>query len=730
MLKMKLFLVLFSVGVFSLGGALSPAFGSGFYLNLPQSRAPFITSPDEEVYELRISSGSINNVQQRINDAREKNPEAILMIRLRGNFEVGNDPLKLGSRMNLVLEEGASLTADPESASHMVEFNNASQSGIYGPGPGQPPGVIDGNTRAPVGVLVRNSEKIHFYHIEVRDCLGNGIEYSGRGAEKFGRAGSIVGCTFSGNYETAVRVSNIAQFVFTHNVIRRNERGIEINSHTSIVADNIFRDNAGGGVFTHSDNGVVARNTFGGEGASINLSGQSQYNLVTYNSFAPDSRRASMAINGRGNSIYYNEISVDDFALDIEGEGNIIASHRGLSGTVIVENLGDNIYFNPPTRSNPHEDEVIVKGMGRKDIEINSGGRTTDRPRFAGHEERLADMLENQSHMDLSEVQQRINEAREEYPDDFLVVNMRGLFLSTEGISGLIVPNFVSVILNGSIVGRSTDQARLVLLEGQDFISFSGGYLDGGGGKVAHGLDAPGSAITIVDAVTVSSMRGQGISTVADDRGFRENGRKWGRGRVRGRPVFVRGNSGSDIGNRGIWGHVAADTYFIDNVVTDCNFDGIDIDAANNYTATLFNTLRGNTRSGVFIEEGVHHNIVYGNYMTANLGRHSTGILFYSFLARQAMQRGDENWARMRNRNNLIVGNLIEGHDLGIITRYGEDCVFMHNISRHNNVGVRLGMNSEGNYIAHNALYDNNAEDLCQQEKKLEDEEFYHFSPR
>lgn len=722
---------LIGLSFFLIGGASSSAFGSGFYLPNVEPRAPFFTSADEEVRELRISSGSINNLQQRIDDAREENPEAVLIIRLRGNFEVRHDPLKLGSRMNLVLAEGASLTADSESASHVVEFNNASQSGIYGLGPGEELGVIDGNTRAPVGVLVRNSEKIHFYHIEVRDCLGNGIEYSGRGADKFGRAGSIVGCTFSGNYETAVRVNNIAQFVFTHNVIRGNEKGIEIDSHTSIVADNIFLNNAGGGVFTNSENGVVARNTFGGEGASVTLSGQSQYNLVTYNSFAPDSRGASMAIDGKGNSIYYNEIGVDDFSLNVEGEGNIIASHRGLSGEAIVENLGDNIYFNPPTRSNPHDDEVIVQGMGRRDIEIDSGGPTTNRPRYAGVEEEVVKTLQEQSHMDLSEVQRRIDEAREESPDDYLVVHMRGLFLSTEGLTGLEVPDFVSVILDGSIVGRSANQARLVLLEGRDYISFSGGHLDGGGGKArSNGLAAPGSAITVIDGVTVSSGRGNGISMAADDRRIREDGRKWGRGRARGRPVFVRGNSVSNMAQRGIWGHLAEDTYYIDNGLTDNNGDGIDIDGANNHTAALFNTMRGNTRSGVFLEEGVHHNIVYGNYMTANRGRHSVGVLFYSSMARRANQRGDEDWGRLRCRNNVIVGNLIEEHNAGIATRYAGNCVFMHNIIRHNNVGVRIGSNSAGNYFALNALYDNNIKDLTQREKELEDEEFYNFSSR
>lgn len=367
--------------------------------------------------------------------------------------------------------------------------------------------------------------------------------------------------------------------------------------------------------------------------------------------------------------------------------------------------------------------------MGRRDIEIDTGGLTTRRPRQDGVAGAVSEALEELPHMDLAEVQARIEEERNAHPEDYLVVHLRGMFLSTEGETGLHIPDDVSVVLDGYFMARTAGQARMVLLEGRGFSSMSGGYLHGGGGKASHGIDTPGSAIHIVDGVTVSSMRAQGISTVADYRPpHTVEGKKRGRGATRGRPVFMRGNQVVNIGGRGIWGHVVSDVYYIDNVVSDADSDGIDIDAFNNYSKLLFNVLRGNTRSGVFYEEGVHSNIVYGNYMTANRGRHSTGILYYSFLARRANEQGDEEWTRFRNRNNVTVGNLVEEHQTGMNTRYSEGCVFMHNIFRHNETGIKLGFNSLGIYLAQNTVYDNTETDVSEEEEPLKPGEFYSFS--
>ncbi len=192
--------------------------------------------------------------------------------------------------------------------------------------------------------------------------------------------------------------------------------------------------------------------------------------------------------------------------------------------------------------------------------------------------------------------------------------------------------------------------------------------------------------------------------------------------------MFIRSNNVVDIGHRGIWGHVASDIYYIDNVVANVESDGIDIDAHNHFSKVLFNVLRGNVRSGVFIEEGVSFNTVYGNRMVANLGQSSTGILFYSYLARKALQDGDENWQRLRNRNNLFVGNLVEEHRNGMNTRYAEGCAFMHNVFRHNEVGIHAGFRAANIYLGQNVAYDNTEADVSEKEAPFAPGEFYGFS--
>jgi hypothetical protein len=50
--------------------------------------------------------------------------------------------------------------------------------------------------------------------------------------------------------------------------------------------------------------------------------------------------------------------------------------------------------------------------------------------------------------------------------------------------------------------------------------------------------------------------------------------------------------------------------------------DGIDFDANANYCTALFNTCNGNKRNGIFVEEGTHDTLSFGNILTAN----ATGI--------------------------------------------------------------------------------------------------------
>ncbi len=130
------------------------------------ARAPFVHAAGEELRELYVRHGSIESLQRRIDGERAEHPDAVLVIRLDGRFTVSDQPLRLGSRMNLVLEPGAELVADSQTAVHLVEFRDAELAGVYGPGDGQAPGVLDGNMRSPAVVRVVNSAKIHLDHLE------------------------------------------------------------------------------------------------------------------------------------------------------------------------------------------------------------------------------------------------------------------------------------------------------------------------------------------------------------------------------------------------------------------------------------------------------------------------------------------------------------------------------------------------------------------------------------
>lgn len=689
--------------------------------------APFITMADETVRELHIRQGSAERIQQQIDEARSADPEAILVIELDGRFSVGRAPLRIGSRMILRLAPGTELIADPEWAGPVIEIRDAELAGVHGPGAGSPPAVIDGNMRSPTVIHIINSAKVSLSYLDIRGAMDDAVIYQGRGRDRFGEAGSIAHCLIRDHQGAGVRVRDAAQFIFIHNEIRDNRgAGVDIDSAMGLVADNVFRGNRGYAVITRGENGTVARNVIRA-GPGIQLGPESRYNLLTYNRLQQIDG-TGIALNGRGNSIYYNAFDQVSRPFTFDGADNIVAGHRHISGKDIIGQLGNNLYFNPPTRSHRHDDPVIVAGMGRRDIEIDTGSTTTSRPRVDALNEEMASLLADRPHMTLSEVQARIHEAREAHPDDYLVVHLRGTFISTEEAeTGLHLPDYVSVVLDGFIIARAVDQARLVLMEGRGFSSLSGGYLHGGSGLAFHGIDTPGPGIHLIDGVTVSSMRAQGISTVANYYPpHTVDGRKRGRGDTRGRPVFIRGNNVVNSNGRGIWGHVASDIYYIDNVVADADSDGIDIDAWNHYSRALFNVLRGNTRSGVFIEEGVSFNTVYGNHLAANLGRHSTGILYYSFLARQARQRGDPAWTRFRNRNNMIVGNLVEAHRQGINTRYADGCIFAHNIIRHNDIGIRLGHHADRLFIFQNSIVDN-LDDVSEEESSLKEGEFYSF---
>jgi Right handed beta helix region len=144
----------------------------------------------------------------------------------------------------------------------------------------------------------------------------------------------------------------------------------------------------------------------------------------------------------------------------------------------------------------------------------------------------------------------------------------------------------------------------VVRLAPDGYCSFSGGIVDGGH-QAFHGINATNQSIALIDSVDIRGSVGDGIRT---------------KGRFGKCPFFINGCTVCDNGKRGIWIHVAREVNALNNVCVGNGSDGIDLDAYAVDCNVLFNISAGNHRHGVFVEEGVRNDIIFGNNLLGNYG--------------------------------------------------------------------------------------------------------------
>jgi len=696
----------------------------------PVPDAPFILGPDEKLETLVVAErATVEEARAAIAAARAKTPEAVLIIRLEGELVVGADPLRLSSRANLYFAPGAKMTATA-GVSAMILVEDAELVGIAGQGDGRR-GVIDGRGLAKTGIMVTKSCKVNLSSLEIRDCAGDAVHYEGKGMERYGEPGSLTGSRVTGNGGNGLFVRGSAQFMCYNNAFIDSRRaGIDVISPLCVIADNSLDGNQIG-IFFGGNDSVVARNSARDCKIGIKMGGDSRLNMVTYNRV--EGNGVGLHIQGESNAVYHNDLAANGKTVDFGSREhsstlkppsqNIFASNWNLSladfqfasdadaGDVRVPpSIANNIYFDPPTRTNPHTNGIVA-GMGRQDTEIVAGPgkkNVDDRPRWRGRPEKVLRELEKRQAMDLSEVQARIDEARKQKPKDYLVVHLYGIFVATKGKAGLIIPDYVSVVLHGntSLMARFTEEnaktftrPAVVSLDGHFFNSISGGYIDGGvHTRELRGIEVPGEAISIIDGVTVASA----------DHGITMFGlcgteaRKKSYSMRRGRPVFIRGNTITNCSNMGLWGHMRQDALYIDNVATDNWAGGILHDSYNNHSPALFNVSVSNMRCGLWLELGARDNILYGNLLRTNVGRHSTGVVSY-------------HGFKGRNRNNVVASNVIEAHRIGIHLRHAASNVVFGNVLQNNHRGYvndHSHTADQGNYVAQNVLRYNRGDDV------------------
>jgi len=551
---------------------------------------PFIIEPKEQISTLTISTGPVEAAQQLINSARPTKSNAVLVIHVSGKLIVGSTPLRLGSRMCLILDNGASITAAANAtAKSLVQIEDAEFVSISSGSSER--GVLDGQGVALTGITVGGCGKVNMDDVSIRGCSVGAISYTGRDAAAVNDAGSFTRC-FVQDCGNGLVATQTAGFMCLDNEFRNNRgAAVTMTSQRSVIAGNDFIRNKTG-VVSASERGVVARNFFDGNKSAIKLKAASAGNLVNGNrSRGP---AGELLVGGKNNEIFGNDLLAS--AQTIPGsENNLFVNNAGLNLEMATPLPN---FFNPPTFNNPHSNNVIVPGMGRFDLTILGA---TNRYQPA----------------DLAAAQEGLQKARVEHSNDVVVLRLQGNFVSHQP-AGLEIPANTCVILDGSIradpgtardpvYGKGEPITQVVRLSPQGHCSFSGGTLDGGH-QVSHGISATNECIALIEGVSIKGAVRDGIRT---------------KGRESVCPLFINGCTIADSGGRGIWLHVAGNVHTIGHTCVGNQQDGIDVDAHANDCNVLFNICNGNRRHGVFIEEAVTNNLVFGNLL---LGNNRSGI--------------------------------------------------------------------------------------------------------
>jgi len=690
----------------------------------PAPSAPFILEEGEKVVRKNFSPSSAEELQTGLDTLRKSDSEATIIAILKKGVEVSEKPLRLGSRMVLVFDTGAYLKAAKDAkALSLVLIEDASDVAI-GSISVTDRSVLDGDGVVPQGIVVKNSAVVNIYRMELNNFTSDALSYTGRGDDKFGEAGSITASSVHSNSGNGIVVKKAGQFICTGNLVYLNGKtGIDIDSSNSIVADNSFEGNAIA-ILHRSKESIIARNLLSNNQYGIQLYGTTEFNKVTYNRITGSD--AAIILYGVNNIFFHNDVK-DNKRKFQNGNwresktfqppfNNVVAAHNGVKISDLVgapqkkeddvwfpPEMGQTLYFNPPTIANQHKDKEIVSGMGRFDLEIlaspNAKKNRDGRPKWAARPELIEKELKERGYMDLTEVQSKIDAARKAHPNDYLVVHLYGLFIAAkEAHAGLVIPDHTSLLLHGntSFLARfdiknhkTFTKPVLVSIEADNFASISGGYLDGGSGRAESGIQVKGRCITLIDGVTIASFYAHGITTFAMDSTEK---RKKFYNMDRGRPIIAHANNIVNNGNMGIWGHMRNDALYINNVSSDNFAGGILHDSNNHNSPALFNVCTGNMRCGLWLELRASNNILYGNYLRGNNGRHSTGVVSY------CMYGGP-------NMRNMIVNNTIENHEVGINMRMGVDNIVFGNSLLYNRIGYSDGgSNNSNNLFSQNTL--------------------------
>jgi len=648
--------------------------------------APFITGPKEETHRVSLPAGTADAAQALINAARKEKPEAVLILEPTGNLTIGSTPLRLGSKMCLQLSPSAGLTAGANcSAPSLISVEKAEFVSISSRGPG--PATLDGGSKAVTGIQITEGSRINLDQLNILRCAKTGIDYRGTtNVTSLNEAASVTRCHFEKN-GNALQVDRSGGFQCLDNVFH-NQTGtaLVINSLNSMVAGNTFSGNKTD-IQASSDRGIITRNTFGKSELALDLTPTSKGNLISEN--RGTAQDLTLTIAGESHQLFHNTLSGSAKLAPGTKEAFLI-SNENLQIDPATPGLK---FFNPPTLNRPHTNSVIVAGMGRFDLPLIAGGKKEAKPADKDKPPKIVPV-------DLSLVETEIAKAQTEHPNDVLVIRLDGEYICKNPKGLELPPNSCLLMAADARIlsdlgiplepawARAEPLTQVVLLPKTGFCSISGGKLDAN--RQAHfPINANTGSIALIESTSLIAGARDGINTKT---------------RKGSDPIFlyrcnVYGNNG-----RGIWSHVANRVHAIANVCSGNFMDGIDLDAhAINCTA-LFNVCNANRRHGVFIEEAIENNIVFGNKLDGN----GTGIHVWN------------EEVKGNTGPNLISANHCSGNRRGIglggraddKTAHGN--LFFNNVCTENREDGILTGNSKAkeNYFTQSVAFGNGKENI------------------
>jgi len=206
----------------------------------------------------------------------------------------------------------------------------------------------------------------------------------------------------------------------------------------------------------------------------------------------------------------------------------------------------------------------------------------------------------------ISHVQNAYDDAREQHPDDVIVLTLSGEF-TADGVP-LTLTSYTAVILDGAILVPSPSSLAHVItaVNPSEFISVSGGLLNLGG-RSMEGIYFPSTTMAHIDQVTV--VRG-GQRDIRAGKGMIHLQRGGGYN-------IIHANRVDQSGGRCIWTQHNNSRYVVlENYLTNCNMDAVDFDSATSNSLAIGNLGEDNRRYGVFVEQSDSFNKIYGNFTT------------------------------------------------------------------------------------------------------------------